>query len=73
MKIVEHIVWNDKVYGDIGEKIYGICELEIFYHGGGSEKIICEGVYIFEGLGLLRAHYGLISSLGLKSVKLRLV
>lgn len=50
-KTVQHIVWNDKVYGDIGEKISGICELEIFYHGGGSETIICQGVYIFEGLG----------------------
>lgn len=39
---VQHIVWEEH---DDRSCVFGLCEIEIFYHGGGSDTFICEGRY----------------------------
>lgn len=47
---IQHIIWDDSVKFD--PKVTGICEIEIYYHGGGSNTILVEGTYeIINGKG----------------------
>jgi hypothetical protein len=46
---VEHIIWEDWNWTD--KNVYGILELEVYWHGGGSSIIIMEGTYVNNGRG----------------------
>ena len=46
---VEHIVWEDWNYTD--KKVSGILELEVYWHGGGTDTITMEGTYTNDGRG----------------------
>ena len=56
---VEHIVWEDRIYKDVGEKIYGLCEIELIWHGGGSDRYIAQGTYEFTDRGRFTHSHGL--------------
>jgi hypothetical protein len=45
---IEHIIWNDY---DWDETVSGILEIEIVWHGGGSDTFISQGVYTNKGCG----------------------
>lgn len=45
MKTIEHILWDDTIHED---KLHGILDLTIYYHGGGHEHIIVEGTYVYQ-------------------------
>lgn len=44
---VEHIVWEDWNYTD--KNVYGILELDVHWHGGGTDTIIMQGTYVNRG------------------------
>jgi len=46
---IEHIVWEDWNYDD--KKVSGILELEVYWHGGGTDIVIMEGTYTHDGRG----------------------
>lgn len=41
---VEHIIWEDWNWTD--KNVTGILELEVYWHGGGTDIIIMEGTYV---------------------------
>jgi len=45
---IEHIVWKDYHWG---ETVSGILEIEIVWHGGGSDTFVAQGTYINKGRG----------------------
>ncbi len=45
---IEHIIWEDY---DWDETVSGILEIEIIWHGGGSDKLIAQGTYTSKGRG----------------------
>jgi hypothetical protein len=45
---IEHIVWEDS-YDYTADKIYGLLEIKIYWHGGGSDTLIAQGTYHKEG------------------------
>jgi hypothetical protein len=47
---IEHIVWEDWNYTD--KKVFGILEIEVHWHGGGTDKFIMEGTYSNKDRGL---------------------
>lgn len=53
---VEHIVWEDRIYKDVGEKVYGLCEIELIWHGSGSDHHIVQGTYEFTANGRFTNH-----------------
>ena len=44
---VEHIVWEDWNYTD--KHVYGILEIEIYWHGGGTDTLVMQGTYTNRG------------------------
>ena len=46
---VEHIIWEDWNWTD--KNVTGILELEVYWHGGGTDIIIMEGTYVNNGRG----------------------
>lgn len=46
---IEHIVWEDS-YDYTADRIYGILEIKIHWHDGGSDTLIMEGIYHKEGI-----------------------
>jgi hypothetical protein len=47
---IELIVWEDS-YDYTAERIYGLLEIEVYWHGGGSDCIIAEGTFYTKGRG----------------------
>lgn len=41
---VEHIVWEEWNYTD--KNVYGILEIEVYWHGGGTDTVIMQGTYV---------------------------
>lgn len=46
---VEHIVWEDWNRSD--KHVYGILEIDIHWHGGGTDTLIMQGSYVNNGRG----------------------
>lgn len=47
---IEHIVWEDS-YDYTADKVSGLLEIEVYWHGGGTDRIIAEGVFFTKGRG----------------------
>lgn len=43
MTQVEHIVWE--THWDSSDILYGICEIQVCWHGGDSDVIVLQGSY----------------------------
>lgn len=46
---IEHIVWEDSYDYTADNRIYGLLEIKIYYHDGGSNTLIMQGSYHKEG------------------------
>jgi hypothetical protein len=70
---IEHIVWEDWNYTD--KNIHGILELEIYWHGGGTDIIIMQGTYTHNGRGKFANSFVTIDgdTMGVSGVSLRRV
>lgn len=44
---VEHIVWEEWNYTD--KNVYGILEIDVHWHGGGTDTLIMQGTYTNRG------------------------
>lgn len=69
---VEHIIWEDYSYED---KVSGILELEIYWHGGGTNLIIMQGTYTSLGRGCFKNTFVTIdeNTISVSGVSLRRV
>lgn len=47
---IEHIVWEDS-YDYTADKVSGLLEIEVIWHGGGTDRIIAEGTFFTKGRG----------------------
>jgi hypothetical protein len=47
---IEHIVWEDS-YDYTAERIHGLLEIEVYWHGGGTDRIVAEGTFHTKGRG----------------------
>ena len=72
---IEHIVWEDS-YDYTAERICGLLEIEVYWHGGGSDCIIAEGTFYTKGRGRFENRIlGTVSedTMGVSGVSLRRV
>ena len=72
---VEHIVWEDS-YDYTADRIYGLLEIEVYWHGGGSDCVIAEGTFYTKGRGRFENRIlGTVSedTMGVSGVSLRRV
>lgn len=69
---VEHIIWEDYSYEP---KVSGILELEIYWHGGGTDIFIMQGTYYSLGLGSFKNTFVTIdeNTMGVSGISLRRV
>lgn len=44
-KEINHIIWNEVPYSG---SISGLLDITVYYHGGGDERIIIDGTYVYE-------------------------
>ncbi len=49
---VEHIIWEDHSYDDT--VVTGLLDIEIYWHGGGTDRFIAEGTYTDLGRGIFQ-------------------
>lgn len=70
---IEHIVWEDWNYTD--KNLTGILELEIYWHGGGTDITIMQGTYTHNGRGKFTNSFVTIDgdTMGVSGVSLRRV
>lgn len=40
---INHIIWRDINWSD--QKVQGLLELDLIYHGGGKDRILIEGTF----------------------------
>ena len=68
---VEHIVWEDWNWTD--KNLNGILEIEVHWHGGGTDVIIMQGTYINNGRGKFINSFITISedTMGVSGITLR--
>lgn len=68
---IEHIVWENCNWTD--KKVSGILEIEVYWHGGGTDTVIMEGTYINNGRGSFTNHFVSIdeNTTGLSGISLR--
>lgn len=69
---VEHIIWEDYSYDP---SVSGILELEIYWHGGGTDLIIMQGTYTSLGRGSFKNTFVTIdeNTMGVSGISLRRV
>lgn len=69
---VEHIIWEDYSHDP---KVSGILELEIYWHGGGTDIFIMQGTYTSLGRGCFKNTFVTIdeSVMGVSGISLRRV
>jgi hypothetical protein len=67
---IEHIIWEEWNYTD--KKVFGILELDIHYHGGGTDRVIMQGTYINMGRGMFANQFVTIDedTMGVSNVSL---
>ena len=71
---VEHIIWED--YHGADAVVSGLLDIEIHWHGGGTDRFIAEGTYTDKGRGIYQNYLlGQISedTMGVSGVSLRRV
>lgn len=68
---IEHIVWEDWNYTD--KKVHGILEIEVYWHGGGTDIVIMEGTFISDGRGSFTNQFVSINedTMGVSGISLR--
>jgi hypothetical protein len=68
---IEHIVWEDWNYTD--KKLTGILDIEVYWHGGGTDTVIMQGTYTHDGRGKFANSFVTISedTMGVSGVSLR--
>lgn len=72
---IEHIVWEDS-YDYTAERIHGLLEIEVYWHGGGTDRVIAEGTFYTKGRGRFENRIlGTVSedTVGVSGVSLRRV
>jgi hypothetical protein len=67
---VEHIIWEDWNYTD--KNVFGILELDIHWHGGGTDRVIMQGTYTATGRGMFTNQFVTIDddTMGVSGVSL---
>ncbi len=48
---IEHIIWKDFNYYLSDKTVSGLLEIEVVWHGGGSDTFVAEGIYTDTGRG----------------------
>ena len=67
---IEHIIWEDWNY--IDKNVFGILELEIHYHGGGTDRTIMQGTYVGRRRGMFANQFVTIdeNTMGVSGISL---
>jgi len=68
---VEHIVWEEWNYTD--KNVFGILELDIHWHGGGTDRVIMQGTYTAIGRGMFTNQFVTVDedTMGVSGVTLK--